>query len=93
MPLGLQVKVPVELSFSVWDGVDRESVSMGGRMVKAEEEMTVRASFTLYVYSLGMDNELIDLGDGEIEDRYHEVDLGEVDIFEPEDYWNDIDQA
>lgn len=93
MPLNLIVKIPVELSFSFWDGVDHESVSMGGREVEAEEEMTVRASFTLHVYGLGTENEFIDLESSEIERRYHEFDLGEVDAFDPEDYWEDDEQV
>lgn len=93
MPFNLVVKVPVELSFSFWDGVDRESVSMGGRTIEAEEELTIRASFTLYVHDLGTENELIELEDGEIEHRYHEIDLGEVDMFEPEDFWAGDEQV
>lgn len=86
LPLGLLVNVPVELSFSFRDSADRESISMGGREIEVEEEMFVRASLTLLVHHLATEDEAIDIVDSEIEGRYHEVDLGEVDMFEPEDY-------
>ncbi len=86
VPLDLLVNVPVELSFSIWDGVDGESLSMGSRSVEVEEELNVRASLTLLVYDLATEDETVDIDDSEIEDCYHEVDLGEVDIFEPEDH-------
>lgn len=86
MSLELLVNVPVELSFSFWDSADRESISMGGREVEIDKELTVRASLTLLVHSLATEDETIDVYDSEIEGRYHEVDLGNLDMFEPEDY-------
>lgn len=93
MTIDLVVRVPVELNFSIWDSADRESISMGGRMVEKEEQLTVRALFSLYVFGLGTNDESIDFEDAEIEGRYYEVDLGQVDLFEPEDYCDDEELA
>lgn len=92
MPLHLIVRVMVELDFSVWDGIDKESVSMGGRCIEVDEGMTVRATITVDVYGIGTDDQEIIYQDSEIDDPNHEIELGEVDVFEPEDAWNDDDQ-
>ncbi|MEX0283762.1 MAG: PIN domain-containing protein [Paracoccaceae bacterium] len=88
LPVDLRVSVLVELSFSFWDSVDKESIGMGGRAVDVEEEIYVRASLTLNVYKFGTEDQEIEFDEGEIEDRFHELELGEVDVFEPEDYWD-----
>lgn len=93
IPLELVVRVMVELDFSVWDGIDKESVSMGGRCVEVDEGMTVRATFTVDVNGIGTDDQEIIYVACEIDDLSHEIDLGEVDVFEPEDAWRDGDQS
>jgi hypothetical protein len=92
MPLELVVRVMVELDFSVWDGIDKESVSMGGRCIEVDERITVRATITVDVYGIGTDDQEIIYMDSEIDDPNHEIELGEVDVFEPEDVWHDDDQ-
>ena len=92
MPLGLVVRVMVELDFSVWDGIDKESVSMGGRCIEVDEGMRVRATITVDIYGIGTDDQEIIYLDSEIDDPKHEIELGEVDVFEPEDAWLDDDQ-
>ncbi|WP_416881273.1 PIN domain-containing protein [Marivita sp.] len=92
MPLNLVVRVMVELDFSVWDGIDKESVSMGGRCIEVDEGITVRATITVDIYGIGTDDQEIIYLDSEIDDPNYEIELGEVDVFEPEDAWNDGDQ-
>ena len=89
MPLGITMSVPVELSFSIWDAVDRESVSMGSRSVEVEQEVTARASFTLDIHDLGTEDQSIEITDSEIEDSYYEIDLDQVDVFDPQDYYDE----
>lgn len=92
MPLEIVVKVIVELDFSVWDGIDKESVSMGGRSIEVDEGMTVRATITVDIYGIGTDDQEIIYVGSEIDDPNHEIELGEVDVFQPEDAWHDDDQ-
>ena len=88
LPLILTVKVPIELDFSIYDSVDRESLGMGGRTIEVEEEIYVRTTVTLDVHGLGSDDEEIEFVESELGNIFHEVELGEVDMFEPEDYWD-----
>ena len=88
LPLFFSVKVSVELNFSVWDSVDKESLEMGGRTIEVEDEFDVRATITLNVYGQGTDNEELELVESELDIQYREIELGEVDMFEPEDYWD-----
>lgn len=87
-PVYLVVRVLVEMDFSFWDGVDKESVGMGGRSVEVDEELDERATVTVDVHDLGSEDEILEFVESELEAKYHEIDLGEVDVFEPEDYWD-----
>lgn len=84
-PLDLVVRVMVELDFAVWDGIDKEHLSMGGRSIEVDEDITVRATLTVDIYSVGTDEQEIVYRVGEVDDPNHEIELGEVDVFEPED--------
>ncbi|MCC8934895.1 PIN domain-containing protein [Rhizobium sp. 'Codium 1'] len=86
LPLLLTLKVPIEVEFSVWDSIDRESLSMGGKSIEYEEEFDIRATVDLAVQGLGTDNEKFKLVGFGLDASYLEVDLGEVNVFEPEDY-------
>ena len=86
LPLRLTIEVPIELNFSIWDSIDRESVGISGRSIEVEEEIDVRATFTLDIYDAGTEDEVVDRDDGDIDVSYHEIDLGEVDVFEHDDY-------
>jgi PIN domain len=88
LPVDLVVSVLVELSFSFWDSVDKESMGMGGRSVEVDEELYLRATITLDIHGLGTEDEDIVIEDTELDDQYHEIELGEVNVFEPEDYWD-----
>jgi len=88
LPLILTVKVPIELDFSIYDSVDREALGMGGRMIEVEEDISVRTAATLDVHGLGSDDEEIEFVGSELGNVFHEIELGEVDMFEPEDYWD-----
>ncbi|WP_165422035.1 PIN domain-containing protein [Rhizobium ruizarguesonis] len=86
LPLHLVVRVPVELEFSVWDSVDRESVGMGGRTIEMDEEVDLRANAQIRIHDLGGDTEEFVIFDCELDTTYVEIEMGEVDVFEPEDY-------
>ena len=85
LPLTLAVTVPVELDFSIWDSVDKESLGMGGRLVEVDEEFQARATITLDVHDQGTEDEEFVFREGDLEGRFHEIEMGEVDMFEPED--------
>ncbi|WP_152988052.1 hypothetical protein [Paracoccus sp. MKU1] len=53
MPLQVDLRVQVELNFSVWDSIDRESIGMGGRSVEVEEEHDLRTTVTIQIHNLG----------------------------------------
>ena len=61
---------------------------MGGHMIEVEEDIYVRTAVTLDVHGLGSDDEEIEFVESELGNVFHEVELGEVDMFEPEDYWD-----
>lgn len=86
IPLSLTIRVPIEIEFSVWDSVDRESVGMGGRTVEHDEEIYVRANVDIKVHDLGGDSEQFDIVSFQLDIGYVEIDLGELDVFEPHDY-------
>lgn len=86
LPLFIELQFSVELNFSVWDSVDKESVGMGGRTVEVDRSEEARATVTLDVQRLGEEDEEIKLVDLEMDISGLNVDLGEVDVFEPEDY-------
>lgn len=88
LPVDLVVSVLVELSFSFWDSVDKESMGMGGRSVEVDEDLYIRATITLDIHGLGTEDEDIVIEGTELDDQYHEIELGEVNAFEPEDYWD-----
>lgn len=86
IPLLLVVRVPIEVEFSTWDSVDRESVGMGGRSVDTDKELDLRATLNITVYDLGGEDEMFDVVQCELDRTYFEVDLGDVNVFEPEEY-------
>lgn len=86
LPLELVVKVPVELNFSIWDSVDKESLEMGGRIVDVDVEVYVRATVTINAHGLGTDDEELVFVESELDDSFHEIELGEVDMFETEGF-------
>ena len=86
LPLDLAVKVPVELSFSFWDDVDRESVGMGGYPVEVDEHLQVAATVTLEIKGSGTENERFECLDSELDPQHFQVDVGEVDCFELDDW-------
>jgi hypothetical protein len=91
LPLRLDVRVPIELNFSFWDSIDRESVGMGSRTIDRDEELFVRMTVTLDVKNAGTQDETIELNDSDLDLRRHEIELGDVDVFEQEDVWPDDD--
>ena len=85
LPLVLEVNIPVDVSFSIWDSVDKELVPMGGRTIEVEEMLDTEATITFDIHDQGAEEEEIALVDAEIDVNEHYVDLGEIDLFEPED--------
>ncbi len=86
IPLTLLATVPVEVSFSIWDSVDKESISMGGRMIDHQEEFEVRATITGRVRDPGTEDVDIELLDCEIDGSFRDLDIGEQDMFEEGDF-------
>lgn len=86
LPLSIELKFSVELNFSVWDSVDKESVGMGGRTVVVDGNEYARVTVTLDVRGVGEEGEEIELVDTEMDVNALDVDLGYVEVFEPEDY-------
>lgn len=91
MPLQLDLRVHVELSFSVWDSVDRESISIGGRSVEVDEQHYVRATVTVRLHNLGGEAQALEFESFEIDLNSIDIELGDVDVFDPEDYYDDRD--
>lgn len=89
LPLVLTVQVPIELNFSVWDSVDRESLGMGGRTIEFDEDLYVRATAKILVHDFGTEDQDLELQSVDLDMTGYEIELGEVDMFEPEDYWDE----
>ena len=85
LDLTLNVKVPIELSFFVWDTTDNDSISMGGREDDYEEELSVTTYTKIEIFDLDCEEEEIRLVNSELDIKNYEIDLGEVDVFTPED--------
>ncbi|HAS26776.1 MAG TPA: hypothetical protein DCR64_15190 [Vibrio sp.] len=89
LPLELQITVPVELEFSVWDSIDKDSVGMGVRTIDAKEEVPARATVTLSVHNQGSEDEEFEFQASELDISFHEIDLGSVDVFDPEECYEE----
>jgi len=85
LPLYLVANIPVEVSFSLWDGIDKEFLSMGGRTIELDDEIDAQATITLDICDPGTADEEIVFVDVEIDASDYEIDLGEIDVFESED--------
>lgn len=85
VPVVMNLRFSVELSFSVWDSVDRESVGMGGRIIDVDRDEDVHVTATLYLRDVGEECEEIELAEIEMDLASLEIDLGEVDLFETDD--------
>ena len=92
MPLQIDLRIHVELSFSVWDSVDRETISMGGRSVEIDETHYVRAMVTARIHNLEDADQEIEFKTCEIDLNSIDVNMGDVDMFESEDYYDDRDE-
>ncbi len=86
LPLSLNVRIPVDLNFSLLDAVDNELISIGARSIEVNKELYLRAIFTLSIRDDELMVEKIALDDNELLRKTYEVQLGEVDFWEPEDY-------
>lgn len=89
VPLTLTIGVPVELSFSVWDGIDKEAVGLGGRDVEVDETLHTRATIALDIYDLESAEQEIVFQSCDLDTSSIIVDLGELDAFAPSDYWEE----
>jgi|GEM_PF-3179058 len=91
LPLQVDLRVHVDLNFSVWDSVDRESISMGGRTVEVEETHDIRVTVTVKMHDLGGEDQEIEFESCEIDLNIIDIELGDVEVFEREDYYDDHD--
>jgi len=85
MPLHLSANIPIEVNFFIWDGIDREEVSMGGRTIEVEDEVSAQATIFFGIYNRGTANEEIIFQNIELEIEFTEIDLGHLDVFEDSD--------
>ena len=56
LPLTLVVRVPIELDFEIYNSIYKETLGMGGRMIKVDEEVFVLTTVTLDVHGRGSDD-------------------------------------
>ncbi len=91
LPLQIDLRIHVDLNFSVWDSIDRESISMGGRTVEVDETHDIRATVTVRLHDLGGEDQEIEFESCEIDLNNIDLELGDVEVFEPEDYYDDHD--
>lgn len=89
LPLQIDFCVNIELQFSVWDSIDRESISMGGRMIEVDETHDIRATVTVRIHGLGDENQEIEFESCEIDLNNVDLELGDVEMFSPADYYDD----
>lgn len=85
LPVVLNLQFSVDLNFTVWDSVDKESVSMGGRTVEVDRDEHVRVTVTIDLREVGGEDEEVELVETELDITSLDVDLGDVDVFDPED--------
>jgi hypothetical protein len=85
LPLQLIAQVSIELTFSIWDSIDKESINLAARSIEVDEELSGRLTMTLSVYDQGTEREEIIYEDSDLDIRNHEIDIGDVDVFEDDD--------
>ncbi|MCY4259922.1 MAG: PIN domain-containing protein [Rhodobacteraceae bacterium] len=95
VPAILFIRAHVELNFSVWDNVDQDSISFGGREEEIDCDFDVRVSITLHV-SGETEDQSVTFQDSKIDPQSFYIELGQVDVLEPEDWgpedhWNESD--
>lgn len=86
LPVMVTLRFCVELNFSLWDSIDRESISMGGRTEEVDRDEEARVTVTIDLHDVGKGTEYLELVATEIDMTWLDLDLGEVDMFEPADY-------
>ena len=89
LPMHMDVRIPVELSFSVWDSVDKEAVGMGGREIEVDRQLGARLTVEIDVSSFGTEDEEVLCRDCTLDLQSYDIDLGEMNVFEPEDYYDE----
>ncbi len=92
LPLHLIVEVTVELVFSIWDSEDKTSHGLGSRIIEVEKEIYVRTNVTLDVQCFGEKGEKVTFVESELEDWHYEIELGDINVFEHEDYLDEAEQ-
>ncbi|WP_152618542.1 hypothetical protein [Leisingera sp. ANG-Vp] len=85
MPLVLSVNIPVEMNFSVWDGADRESVDLGGRLTEVEEKVRRRATLSLEITDFDRGDQRITFLEGDLDTSFLVAELGNVNVFDLEE--------
>ena len=85
VPVTLLLHLSIEMNFSHWDSIDKEGISMGGRTEEVEREEDVVVTCTVQISDAGGEDEYVELIEAETNLTGLFVDLGEVDVFLPED--------
>lgn len=85
LPVTLLLHLSIEMNFSHWDSIDKEEISMGGRTEEVEHEEDVVVTCTVQISDAGGEDEYVELIEAETDLTKLFVNLGEVDVFLPED--------
>lgn len=86
IPLMVSALLIVDLSFSLWDSIDKEYISLGSRSVEIDDDISATLIATLEVRPFAKYGDQVDYIDGDIEIDGPTLELGEVEVFEPDDY-------
>lgn len=85
VPLTAKIKTTLDLAFSIWDSVDRESVPLAGRSVELEKSKDILATIVIKARSVAENKYEFEIESIEYDLDRISVSLGEVDIFEFEE--------
>ena len=87
LPLVLDVEIPIDISFFVWDSIDKEAIPMGGRTVEVNQQINTEAIITFKIEEQRAEKAQIAFVNVEIDAREYHIQLGEIDLLGPEDYY------
>lgn len=87
LPLTLEIEVPVEVTFSAWDSIDRETIGLGSKSLMISRSLEIRATVEVSVDRPGTEKEVLGILSCDLDDTFHVIDLGQVRVFdEDEEY-------
>ena len=81
LPLTVAIEVPVEVGISLWDDIDKKSVSIGGRTIDVDQEICATITASVNIRSLGTKDEDIIFVEADFDDNWFEMYLDEANVF------------